>query len=187
MMFLRKYSVSLASSLVSRSLSGAVLLFALGACSQEGEQKTAKEPEQQSEAPAQQAAVTPRYKAYGDSVQSAAEPVALALAVKTPSPDKIVRITAKVTEVCQKKGCWMMLTDGDVSVRVTFKDYGFFIPKDLAGTTIIAEGVVAEEVVSEKDARHYAEDAGKSKEEIAKIKGDQKQITMVARSVFVPL
>lgn len=186
-MFLRKYSVSLASSLVSRSLSGAILLFALGACSQEGEQKTAKEPEQQSEAPAQQAAVTPRYKAYGDSVQSAAEPVALALAVKTPSPDNIVRVTAKVTEVCQKKGCWMMLTDGDVSVRVTFKDYGFFIPKDLAGTTIIAEGVVAEEVVSEKDARHYAEDAGKSKEEIAKIKGDQKQITMVARSVFVPL
>ena len=184
MMFLRKCSISL----VFPALSGATLLFALSACSQEGEQKTAKEPaQQQSEATTQQAAETPRYKSYGDSVQSATEPVALALAVKTPAPDKIVRVTAKVTEVCQKKGCWMMLTDGDVSVRVTFKDYGFFMPKDLAGTTIIAEGVIAEEVVPEKVARHYAEDAGKSKAEIAKIKGDQKQVTMVAQSVFVPM
>ena len=80
-----------------------------------------------------------------------------------------------------------MLTDGGVSVRITFKDYGFFVPKDIAGKTIIAEGLVTEEVTKEADARHYAEDAGKSKAEIEKIKGDQKQITMVAQSVFLPI
>lgn len=129
----------------------------------------------------------PQYKAYGDSVQSTATPLALTEAIKTPSNEKLVRVSAKVTEVCQKKGCWMMLTDGNNSIRVTFKDYGFFMPKDLAGKTIIAEGLVKEEVLKEADARHYAEDAGKSKEEIEKIKGDQKTVTMVAQSVFVPM
>lgn len=128
-----------------------------------------------------------QYKAFGDSVQSTTAPLPLAEAIKTPSPQKIVRIQAKVVEVCQKKGCWMMLTDGSTTMRITFKDYGFFMPKDLAGRTIIAEGILSEDILAEKDARHYAEDAGKSKEEIAKIKGDQKTITMVAQSVFVPV
>jgi hypothetical protein len=72
-------------------------------------------------------------------------------------------------------------------MRVTFKDYGFFVPKDISGKTIIAEGLVTEEIIPEEDARHYAEDAGKSKAEVKKIKGNQKQITMVAQSVFLPV
>jgi Domain of unknown function (DUF4920) len=132
-------------------------------------------------------AKAPQYKAFGDSVQSTTAPLQLAEAIKTPNPQKTVRIQAKVVEVCQKKGCWMMLADGQTTMRITFKDYGFFVPKDMAGKTIIAEGVVSEDVLAEGDARHYAEDAGKSKEEIAKIKGDQKTVTMVAQSVFVPV
>ncbi|TAE20830.1 MAG: DUF4920 domain-containing protein [Candidatus Kapaibacterium sp.] len=129
----------------------------------------------------------PKYKAFGDSVQSASTPLPLAEVFKTPNLQKLVRVEAKVVEVCQKKGCWMMLSDGAVTMRMTFKDYGFFMPKDIAGKTIIAEGIVAEDVLTEKDARHYAEDAGKSKEEIEKIKGDQKTVSMVAQSVFLPL
>jgi hypothetical protein len=134
-----------------------------------------------------QTAQAPQYKAFGDSVQSTSAPIQLAEAMKAPNAQKNVRIQAKVVEVCQKKGCWMMLTDGSTTMRITFKDYGFFVPKDIAGKTIIAEGILSEDVLAEKDARHYAEDAGKSKEEIAKIKGDQKTIAMVAQSVFVPV
>ncbi len=138
-------------------------------------------------APEQTAAKAPQYKAFGDSVQSTSQPLQLAEVFKAPNPQKLVRVQAKVVEVCQKKGCWMMLSDGAVMMRITFKDYGFFMPKDIAGKTIIAEGIVAEDVLAEKDARHYAEDAGKSKEEIEKIKGDQKTVSMVAQSVFLPL
>ena len=162
-------------------LAGALTVFlAFGYAKQQSENKP-QEPSQQ------QAAKAPTYKAFGDSVQSSTPPIPLAEAVKSPSKEKLVRVSAKVSEVCQKKGCWMMLTDGGVSVRITFKDYGFFVPKDIAGKTIIAEGLVTEEVTKEADARHYAEDAGKSKAEIEKIKGDQKQITMVAQSVFLPI
>lgn len=44
------------------------------------------------------------------------------------------KLMATITEVCAKKGCWMTLDLGnDMEMRVTFKDYGFFMPKDAAG------------------------------------------------------
>lgn len=168
---------------LAATLSVALVTLVSFGCAKQDAPKTAEQPQASTPKPE-----SPKYKAFGDSVQSAAPPIALAEAVKSLSKEKIVRVSAKVTEVCQAKGCWMMLTDGgSTAVRVTFKDYGFFVPKDLAGKTIIAEGLLTEEVLTEEDARHYAEDGGKSKAEIAKIKGEQKQITMVALSVFVPL
>lgn len=128
---------------------------------------------------------SPKYKAFGDSVQSTSQPLQLAVAVKSPDAKKIVRIEAKVVEVCQRKGCWMVLTDGSTTMRVMFKDYAFFMPKDITGKTVIAEGIVEEEVLTEENARHYAEDAGKSQSEIEKIKGDTKIVSMTAQSVFV--
>lgn len=165
--------------ILSAALVGAL---AFGCAKQDDQNKLAESPAQEAAKPQ-----APQYKAFGDSVQSTSVPLSLADAMKSPSKAAVVRVTAKVAEVCQKKGCWMMLTDGNVSMRITFKDYGFFMPKDIAGKTIIAEGLVTEEIILEKDARHYAEDAGKTKAEIEKIKGDQKQITMVAQSVFLPI
>jgi hypothetical protein len=72
-----------------------------------------------------------------------------------------MKITASVNEVCQAKGCWMTLDGVDgIPVRVTFKDYGFFVPKDIAGREVIVNGVVSKTTLSEKAAKHYAEDAG---------------------------
>lgn len=165
---------------------GAASILALSACAKKDAAAEAAKPvTEQSQTAQSQAAQTPQYKAFGDSVQSTSAPLQLGEAMNTPNPQKVVRVQAKVVEVCQKKGCWMTLTDGSKTMRITFKDYGFFMPKDIAGKTIIAEGIVAEDVLAEKDARHYAEDAGKSKEEIAKIKGDQKTVSMVAQSVFL--
>lgn len=164
-------------------LAGALAsLLAFGCGKQSAENKAAQTAAQET-AKSQ----APLYKAFGDSVQSTSPPLALADAMKSPSKTNVVRVMARVTEVCQKRGCWMMLTDGSSMVRVTFKDDGFFVPKDIAGKTIIAEGLVTEEIIPESDARHYAEDAGKSKAEVEKIKGDQKRITMLAQSVFLPV
>lgn len=121
---------------------------------------------------------------YGDA-PSSGESVTLVTAVNAKTFNAPCRITATVSEVCQKKGCWMILKDNDLTVRVTFKDYGFFVPKDLTGRRVLVEGVLSQTVISEADARHYAEDAGATKQEIAKIKGEQRELGFEATGVKV--
>ncbi len=79
------------------------------------------------------------------------------------------KMKAKIVEVCSKKGCWMKLDmDGENQVMVKFKDYGFFMPLNAEGDVVVnGKAFVTETSVDE--LRHYAEDAGKSKEEIAAI------------------
>ena len=97
-------------------------------------------------------------------------------------------VRATVSEVCKMKGCWMRLADASDSgsdVMVRFKDYGFFVPKDIDGREVIVEGKAYSTVIGVDDLRHYAEDAGKSKEEIAKITEDETQYAFLATGVRV--
>jgi len=93
---------------------------------------------------------------------------------------------ATVIEVCQVKGCWMTLDMGDdVNATVRFKDYAFFMPKNIAGKEVIVNGLAYVDVVSVEDQRHYAEDAGKTKEEIAAITAPKKTFTFMADGVLI--
>lgn len=87
---------------------------------------------------------------------------------KFESKDSLeVKLTANITEVCSKKGCWMKLDmDNGKTMRVTFKDYGFFVPKDATGRTAIIQGVAKIDTVDIATLKHYAEDADASQEEI---------------------
>ena len=69
---------------------------------------------------------------------------------------KAVAVEAKVRRACQKKGCWMELaaSDSGPGVRVTFKDYGFFVPVDSAGRTARVEGTVKVATLSEAHTKH---------------------------------
>ena len=80
-----------------------------------------------------------------------------------------VKLTANIAEVCSKKGCWMTMKLKSKSVRVKFKDYDFFVPMSLEGKNIYIKGKLTREKVSIKDSRHYLEDAGASKKEIAAV------------------
>jgi len=87
-----------------------------------------------------------------------------------------IKMKGKITDVCSKKGCWMKLNVGDDKiVRVTFKDYGFFMPLDAEGDVVVNGKAFVKEI-SVADLQHYAEDAGKSVEEIAKI--TEPEVTM---------
>ena len=78
-----------------------------------------------------------------------------------------VKLTANISEVCSSKGCWMKLDMGNgETIRVTFKDYEFFVPKDAAGKTAILQGVAKIDTVDVATLRHYAEDANAPQEEI---------------------
>lgn len=122
-------------------------------------------------------------KAFGDKI-TMKDPVAIDQAVKTIS-EKEVLVSGKVKKVCKKKGCWMAIGENGTNVRVTFKDYGFFVPTSLIGKKILAQGQLKVREMSVKEARHFAEDAGKSKEEIAKITKPVNEYRFVASGVKV--
>jgi len=96
------------------------------------------------------------------------------------------KVTGTVESVCQAKGCWMKLKmDNGETMRVTFKDYGFFVPKDIAGKTVVVEGLAQKKTTPVSELRHYAEDAGKSKAEIAEITDPKDELAFVADGVIV--
>ena len=97
--------------------------------------------------------------------------------------DKDVRIDGTVSEVCQSRGCWMVVGEGPARIRIKFEGYSFFVPWDSKGKNVRIQGKVKQEVVKEAALKHQAEEAKKSKEEIEMIKGDQVQLTMVATGV----
>ncbi|QJW90958.1 DUF4920 domain-containing protein [Spirosoma taeanense] len=109
------------------------------------------------------------------------------LAAKMGSKDQMpAKVEGTVESVCKVKGCWMKLKTGDgQTMRVTFKDYGFFVPKDIVGKTVVVQGNAETSVTPVDELRHYAQDAGKSKEEIEKITEPEKALTFVADGVIV--
>lgn len=108
------------------------------------------------------------------------------LASKMTGDQYTGKITGKVTEVCQEKGCWMKLEKANgESMMVKFKDYGFFMPKDIVGKDVVLEGDAQVKEVSIKQQKHYALDAGKSKVEIEKIKTPKKETQFIAKGVLV--
>jgi hypothetical protein len=115
---------------------------------------------------------------------------------KPVSPDEIAsklvdnkfegQVKAKVVEVCKAEGCWIRVQRADgSSMLVRAKDHAFLMPENIVGKTVLIEGNATVKEVTEDMRRHYAEDAGKSKEEIAKIKGSEKDVQFAAKGVKV--
>lgn len=95
-----------------------------------------------------------------------------------------VSVQGEVTSVCQAKGCWMTIAGRD-DMMVKFKDYGFFMPKDIDGRDVIMHGKAYYQITPLDELRHYAEDAGKSAEEIAAITETKKELRFLASGVLL--
>lgn len=96
------------------------------------------------------------------------------------------KFKGKVLDVCQSKGCWMKLDLGDgEQAMVKFKDYGFFMPKDIAGKEVVINGKAFIEQMSVDEQQHYAEDGGATKEEIAQITEPKKTYRFEADGVLL--
>lgn len=98
-----------------------------------------------------------------------------------------VKVTGTVLAVCKAKGCWMTLQSekGESEIFVKFKDYGFFMPKDVVGKKVLMQGYAFKEVTNVEMLRHFAEDEGKSKEEIAKITQPKDEYKFMANGVVI--
>lgn len=96
------------------------------------------------------------------------------------------KVMLKVNEVCQVKGCWMTADLGDdKEVQVRFKDYAFFMPKNISGDDVIVNGKAFVREMPVEELRHYAEDAGKSKEEIEAITEPKRIYSIIADGVLL--
>lgn len=96
------------------------------------------------------------------------------------------KVVGEIKEVCSMKGCWMTidLPNGQ-TMRVTFKDYGFFVPKNSHGYPVIIEGIASKKVTDVATLKHYAEDAGKSQEEIDAITEPKQEYAFEAVGVII--
>ena len=104
---------------------------------------------------------------------------------KEKNKEVSVKLKGLVTEVCQMEGCWIKIQSPDGNMMVKMKDHAFGVPVILAGKTIVIEGMADEKITSVEQLRHFAEDAGKSKLEIAAIKEPKKEILMQAVGIVV--
>lgn len=94
------------------------------------------------------------------------------------------KLSGTIEECCQKKGCWMKLDmGGGQMLRVGFKDYAFFMPLESAGSKIVMQGMATYDTTSVDALKHYAEDAGKSKDEIAAITEPEVELVFEASGV----
>lgn len=131
------------------------------------------------------------YAVFGGEVKTAQ---AMKLADVVPHADryegKPVALKAEIAEVCQNRGCWMLLADGPHQVRVRFTASpqctdGFVVPRNAAGRLAYVQGTLQRETLAEEVARHYAIEAGKPTAEVEKIKGPQPAVSMVATGVMI--
>lgn len=110
--------------------------------------------------------------------------VSLTEAATQPLKQEVL-INGKIQKVCKEKGCWMNVTDGKTEMRMTFKDYAFFVPKDSDGRSVRAQGWIEEKEESTRTQRHYLKDAGATKEEISAVKGAKRVKSFVASGVEI--
>ena len=97
-----------------------------------------------------------------------------------------VKIEGEILSSCPMKGCWMKISVEKDTVLVRFKDYGFFVPKSgIEGKSTIINGSLSVDTLSIAQLQHYAEDAGKSKKEIALISKPEITISFLADGVVI--
>ncbi|RNI25028.1 DUF4920 domain-containing protein [Rufibacter latericius] len=124
---------------------------------------------------------------YGKKVKASKAVAANNLAQKvSPEVPFSGQIEGTVVEVCKKKGCFMKMAreNGD-PIMVKFTDYAFFMPQDIVGKKVVVQGTAKMKETSVERLQHFAEDAGKSKEEIAKITQPVQEIEITADGVLV--
>lgn len=126
-------------------------------------------------------------KTYGAAITAdGAKPLSELKQVLGNQDSAQVKLVGTADAVCQAKGCWLtMKTPEGKEMRVRFKDYAFFVPKDISGKTVVINGWAHREEVLVADLQHYAKDAGKSDKEIAAITKPEEQLNFEADGVLV--
>ena len=138
--------------------------------------------------PSDAAAQEKTVKSYGAPITAdGAMHIAYLMQQMSHTDSLAAKVECEIITSCTVKGCWMdvALPDGQ-KMKVRFADYGFFVPKTgLEGKRAVLQGYASKETLDVATQRHYAEDAGKSKEEIAKITEPKTSMMFLADGVLI--
>lgn len=97
---------------------------------------------------------------FGDPLDPSTPVVPLAELLAKPEAyeNKQITTSGNVRQVCQQRGCWAEIRESATSegktMRVTFKGYLFFLPKDSKGANVKIEGQVSVELLSPEHVEH---------------------------------
>ena len=128
--------------------------------------------------------VTASYEVFGSKLPENGTPLGFGDLMKNEQKylDQEVLVATRIAKVCQKKGCFFVAQQGASTARVTFKDYGFFIPTDSGGKDVVLMGTFSRKSVSKEQAEHYAADLG----ETAVPTPEKFEYSIVATAVKIP-
>jgi Domain of unknown function (DUF4920) len=159
-----------------------LLLSGLVACN------TSPKPEitEPTTSPAASVAATTPHRAFGTALgRSPRADLAEVLQSPDKFSDKTVLVEGKVRAACNRKGCWMELAESaDAQApgcRVTFKDYGFFVPTDSAGSQARVEAKVETKLIKPSMVAHLEEEGAKFAQKDAD--GSAREVRLVATGV----
>jgi hypothetical protein len=94
---------------------------------------------------------------YGEKFTLSDTPIASTELLKNPAQydGKTIIVEGRVADVCQKAGCWLVLAEGDKSIRVRTKAHRFVVAKDGSGKTARIEGLIKSTKVDAKMVAHF--------------------------------
>ncbi len=131
---------------------------------------------------------TTAFNTYGEAISTEGALSLVSLNQQVEGKDSVaLTLKGTIEQTCAKKGCWMTVKDENgVATRITFKDYGFFVPTSGAeGKEVVISGVAKRKVTDVATLRHFAEDAGKTQQEIDAITEPKQEIEFVASGVVI--
>ena len=70
-------------------------------------------------------------------------------------------VEGTVVDVCQKAGCWLVISDGENQMRVRTKNHGFAVDKDCQGQWAQIHGKVVSMEITAEEAAHFAEESNR--------------------------
>ena len=70
-------------------------------------------------------------------------------------------VSGRVADVCSKAGCWMVIAEGESTMRIRMKDHAFSVAKDGAGSDCRVQGEVVEIQVDPDTVAHFASESRK--------------------------
>jgi hypothetical protein len=138
---------------------------------------------------AEPVAVSATHEVFGAELPDAATPLSLGELLEHADQyqDQQVLLETRIAKVCQKKGCFFVATEGAAVARVSFKNYGFFIPTDAGGKDVLLLGTISRKDVSREEAEHYAQDLGETGQgETGAASTARFEYSIVATAVKIP-
>ena len=98
---------------------------------------------------------------YGEAFELPAERLSVSQVIEQGEAlnGQTVTIQGEVADVCQRAGCWAVLREGELTIRILSRAHGYAMPKDARGRNFVATGTLQRKEVDPERTAHYASES----------------------------